>query len=111
MDDQEPVFPDYMAGYLAHFITGCNESRQADQARVVHQSRDLGTTTQVFRSIVGRESQILADAAAEVLSINDCASSAVVKQASFQCMTECCLSCSSQARQQHGDNSLSEPAL
>src|SRR5205085_2660576 len=84
MHDQEAVSANSGGSFLAYLFFRGEERGKDDQAGVVEQLGDLSAAAEVFAPLIGGEAEVLADAAAHVLAVEDNRGPAFIEQASLQ---------------------------
>src|SRR5262245_52291998 len=82
--DQKAIGAYGGGGFLAHGFLGSDEGGENDDAGVVEELGDFGAAAEVFAAFIGGEAEVLADAAAHVLAVEDDDSPALVEEAALE---------------------------
>ena len=100
-----------VGGLLADRFVGGDERGEDDDAGVVEELGDFGAAAEVLAALVGREAQVVADAAAHVLAVEHDDGAALVEQLALQGIGERRLAAAGEAGEQHRGRLLAEAGL
>ena len=111
MDDQEPLAADCPAAFCRTASSGATNAARTMIPASLNSLADLGAAAEVLAAVVGREAQVVADAAAHVLAVEHDDGPAHVEQLPLQGIGHRRLAAAGQAGEQHRGRLLAEAGL